>query len=65
MGDATIFPQKKGFMGVGKKEGYLEVWQNSTNKESCEKMQLVAGGTLQNPKNSMLRVPFLKERIEI
>lgn len=65
VGDATIFPQKKGFMGVGKKEGYLEVWQNSTNKESCEKMQLVAGGTLQNPKNSMLRVPYLDKEIPL
>lgn len=65
VGDATIFLQKKGVMGIGKKEGYLEVWQNSNNTESCEKMQLIAQGSLQSPKNPMLRVPYLDKEVPL
>ena len=59
-GEAHIFPAKKGFLGIGKKKGYLEVSQYDRAKtftdRDVEHMWIRANGTLEAPTNPILYV---------
>ncbi len=61
-GDAYIVPEKKGFLGIGKKKGWFTVDKSAgrikcfQRDETGENMYLFATGTLENPVNPVLTI---------